>query len=50
MDESRIKQVEHGIEPCEDLRDYLVDNKICESDYEAIEFFACAIRYEGGSE
>lgn len=50
MDESRIKHVEHGIDMCEELRDYLVENKICGSDDEVIEFFVQVIKYEGEAE
>jgi len=46
MDEKMIKQVEHALDMCEALRDYLLDSKICESIEEVIDFVFCAIQNE----
>ena len=49
MDKERVKQIEHGMDMCEALRDYLKENKICDTDEEVVDFIICALRpYAGG--
>lgn len=44
MEESRVKIIERGIDMCEEIKRYLLENKICESNGEVIEFFVLAMR------
>ena len=43
MEESRVKLIERGIDMCEEIKRYLLENKICDSKGEVIEFFVLAI-------
>ena len=38
MDKERVKQIEHGMDMCEALRDYLKENKICDTDEDVVDF------------
>ncbi len=44
MEESRVKMIERGIDMCEEIKRYLLENKICENNGEVIEFFVMAMR------
>ena len=43
MEENRVKRIERGIDMCEEIKRYLLENKICESNGEVVEFFVLAV-------
>jgi len=43
MEESIVKKIERGMDMCEDIKRYLLENKICESNGDVIEFFVLAV-------